>query len=415
MFNLKFMEYIEALFEKKEALLKATKNFYLLAIKAGHKIEDLIKYDYETQEKNSLELIEKFHPYIPLKIDTDTIEKSKNGNNDEFKNLITEKINEEFSYGKYDEFKIVIHNKSGYVNGSHLLKQALVFENFIRLKSNKKLLESVKFIEWFKLNETKDLFNMFSEEEKIKIEDLKFVIMGKQKTGEEMLQGYYIHPALVNSLAIWMSPCYAIKVNKIINEINITSQKKIISSLNGKVKELEARNASLDERIELQFKAIEQMRDEYNKISTERKIIIEKNEIIIQKHDTAIDNLNNVTGKLCKVLGFVEDSKYDMFYIYKIQITANDPVFYTCYRILKENEFKIKAKHKDYYFEKKIFDRRSVNSVKAWIKFKKNNNNIYIKTNGNYYNDFMFLNSYTEIKLIEDLNNLFLEFDNARI
>ena len=58
------MNYIEALFEKKEALLRATKNFYLLAIKAGYKIEDLIKYDYESQEKNSLELIEKLYKQI---------------------------------------------------------------------------------------------------------------------------------------------------------------------------------------------------------------------------------------------------------------------------------------------------------------------------------------------------------------
>lgn len=201
------MEYIEAIFDKKEALLRATKNFYLLAIKLGHKVEDLIKYDYETQEKNSLELIEKFHPYNPLEISVNTIDNSKNGNNDEFKNLIAEKINNEFSFGKYGEFKIIIHNETGYVNGSQLLNQALVFENYIRLKSNKKLLEPVKFNEWFKLKETKELFNMVSEEEKISIENLRLNVHGKQKTGEEMLQGYYIHPTLVNSLAFFFLQC----------------------------------------------------------------------------------------------------------------------------------------------------------------------------------------------------------------
>jgi hypothetical protein len=188
-----------------------------------------------------------------------------------------------------------------------------------------------------------------------------------------------------------MLPCYAIKINKLINELNINSQKKAISSLNT--------------QIDKYANIIEQMREEYNKVSEDRKIIL-------HKADNVIKNLEITSNKLSKAVGLIEEVKYDSLYIFKIRIGYNSSTFYTCYRILKENEKKTFAKHEKYVLANCIYEKCSVNSTKAWIEFKKNNNKIHIKTNGKFYNDFTLLNNYSEQKLKSDMDQLFIRFDN---
>lgn len=387
------MDQLELVFEKKQQLLNITKIIYQNAIRSGYKIDDIVKFDLEQHQNNSLVMIEKFQPYNPKpsQEQVNIIEKSKNNNNDNFKNLITEKINENYSFGKYGDFKIVIHNESGYVNGTQLLKQALLSENTIRLRINKKNIDNAKVDHWYSLKSTSELLEMVAYEESLKVEQLRFNIHEKQKKGEEEIRGTYIHPTLINSLATWMSPCYAIKINKLINELNITAQKKAISSLNT--------------QIDKYANIIEQMREEYNKISEDRKMVIHKSNDVIKE-------LKITTNKLCKAVGLIDEVKYDSLYIFKIQIDRNSIPFYTCYRILKDNEKKTFAKHENYILADCIYERCSVNSTKAWIEFKKNNNNIHIKTNGKFYNDFTLLNNYTEYKLKSDMNQLFIRFDN---
>ena len=380
------MSYLDIIFEKKQKLLDVTRIIYENALKTGFTLEEIIQFDFDQQEKNYSALLEKFQEYNSSQINI--IEKYSN---DDFKNLITEKINENYSFGRYGDFKIVINNESGYVNGTQLLKQALLSENTIRLKINKKNLDSAKVDDWYSLKGTSELLEMVAYEENLNLEQLRFNIHYKQKKGEEDIRGTYIHPVLVNSLATWMSPCYAVKINKLINELNINSQKKVINNLKL--------------RVDNYSNIIEQMREEYNKISEDRKIILHKADNVIKK-------LEVTTNKLCKAVGLIDEVKYDSLYIFKIQINHDSPIYYTCYRILKDNEKKTFAKHENYVIADCIYEKCSVNSTKAWIEFKKDTNRIFIKTNGKFYNDFVFLNKYTEHKLKSDFDQLFIRFDN---
>lgn len=395
------MSYLDIIFEKKQKLLDVTRIIYENALKTGFTLEEIIQFDFDQQEKNYSALLEKFQEYNPSQ--EHIIEKYCN---DDFKNLITEKINENYSFGRYGDFKIVINNESGYVNGTQLLKQALLSENTIRLKINKKNLDSAKVDDWYSLKGTSELLEMVAYEENLKIEQLRFNIHYKQKKGEEDIRGTYIHPVLVNSLAFFfciakkrgMSPCYAVKINKLINELNINSQKKVINSLKL--------------RVDNYSNIIEQMREEYNKISEDRKIILHKADNVIKK-------LEVTTNRLCKAVGLIDEVKYDSLYIFKIQINHDSPIYYTCYRILKDNEKKTFAKHENYVIADCIYEKCSVNSTKAWIEFKKDKNRIFIKTSflkkketEKFYNDFVFLNKYTEHKLKSDFDQLFIRFDN---
>ena len=49
------------------------------------------------------------------------IETTKNGENDEIKGLIVKRINDAYSWGVYGQFKLIIRDADGYVNGTHLI------------------------------------------------------------------------------------------------------------------------------------------------------------------------------------------------------------------------------------------------------------------------------------------------------
>lgn len=123
---------------------------------------------------------------------------TKNLENDEIKDLITEPINKEYSWGKYGDFNLIICNKNGYVNGVFLIYEATEFEKKIR---DVKTIPLKSIIDWLTNKETVSLFKVASIEEGINENDLYFKKLGAQKRGEEMLQGTYIHPVLINSLA----------------------------------------------------------------------------------------------------------------------------------------------------------------------------------------------------------------------
>lgn len=412
---------LDEIFERKLILLKATKEIYEKMIKMGYSVKDIIDMDLE-QEKDRFKMIEKFYEYQPIKtkdqainaktLIAGTISSTKSrkeiNNNDDFKNLITERINEKYSFGKYGDYKIVIHNETGYVNGTQLLKQALLSENVIRLQINKKKLEMAKIDHWFKLKSTSELMEMISFEEKVKTDQLHSDIKSS-KRGEEIIRGTYIHPLLVNSLATWMSPCYALKINKIINELNINAQKKIINDLTSEVK--------------IKCNIIEEMCERYNKISERNEIMIINNEIRFReimnelkstsdKLTTTTDELKTTSRTLNKAVKLIKEVKYDTMYIFDIKVSEDSPQYYTCYRILEENAEKTFKKHEGSKIARPVYDKKSVNAREAWKRFKNNNNKVCIKTNGKMYNDFILLNDYTENLLIFDLNNLFASFDN---
>lgn len=190
-----------------------------------------------------------------------------------------------------------------------------------------------------------------------------------------------------------MSPCYAIKINKLINELNIAAQKEKIMKIK------RSKKVKKDMLIE--------MREMYNSICKENRIIEHKTKIVVEK-------LENVTNNLCKAVGLIDEVKYDALYVYKLQVSADTPMYYTCYRILIINAKKTFKKHDDFYFSDRIYFRPSVNATKAWIKYKDENNNVNIKTKGSCYNDFDLLGNYGEENLKVDFKKLFDEFDNIK-
>lgn len=331
------------------------------------------------------------------------IRKTKNLVNDNFKDLITEPIDVNYSWGKYGKFNIIIRNKDGFINGTFLIKEALTFENELRKNQNQNQVVKKPINDWFKNIETINL--METAKIKLGIDSLKDILKLNQYAKFPFLGGTYIHPILVNSLATWVSPSYALEINEIINNMNIEAK-------------LKAERDRTHEILGIKNDIIAQMERRYNEISRENQIMVVNNEIrltnILNELKTTSDSLKTTSSNLNKAVGLIEEVKYDTLYIFKVKIDNQSNTFYTCYRILEENKRKTFDKHKSYILAQQIYSKHSVNSTKAWKEFKKDKNKICIKTRDRYYNDFTLLKNYSETKLKLDLDKLFEKFDNIK-
>lgn len=210
------------------------------------------------------------------------IENNINSLNDDFKSLITHPINKDFSWGKYGKFNIVMCNNNGYVNGSFLISEAFNYENNLRKKFGKKPLKIANYevAFWLRYEQTDLFFETIADQVHMKKDDLSFKVSGRQKRGEEMLQGLFLHPLLANSLAMWVSPTYAGKVNEIINSIHISDHKKNIEN---RLKELE-------ETVTAKDNLIDEIRAKFNESCEKFNMQIIKNEMIITRLNDKLDN-----------------------------------------------------------------------------------------------------------------------------
>ena len=117
------------------------------------------------------------------------------GNND-IRQLCIVKINNDYSYGKYGEFCVIIKNSNGYMNATKLCNEA--GKNFKHWKTNitsKELIDEVSLWVGIPTHTLMEIPNVPNN-----------------------LRGTYVHPDLIPHIASWASPKFAIKVSKIVNE-----------------------------------------------------------------------------------------------------------------------------------------------------------------------------------------------------
>jgi len=235
--------------------------------------------------------------------DTKTVE---NGVNDDFKGFITKSINSNYSWGVYGDFKLVIRNDDGYVNGTVLVNEALEYENAERKKLGMKPIGRQSVVYWQRNDSTILLTNVLSQELRILNSKLTDSVKGKQSAGEEMIQGIYIHPRLVNSLATWVSPSYALVVGDVMNRHQLKKKMdeddQIIRSLRNDLGQKQ--NVIID---------LEKL---YNRISEDHRVHVRENKIIMKKlkkishkNSTLEGTVNNMHGTINGLNGTVNNMR----------------------------------------------------------------------------------------------------------
>jgi hypothetical protein len=142
---------------------------------------------------------------------------------------IFEPITERFGYGNYLDLKIIIDSKTKYINATKLCQLGNKHLRYWqRTDSSKELIDT------FNINVPGADLHGAQVSYEIKQKDLK----GLPRTDQEIILGTYYHRDLIVHLAQWISPAFAFKVSKIVNDYIGYENKRKIRELKGENKTL---------------------------------------------------------------------------------------------------------------------------------------------------------------------------------
>ena len=100
----------------------------------------------------------------------------------------TEQINDDYYWGEFGGFRVIIREKDGYINGTKMVKEAgKLFKNWNQNKQTKELIREVSRLSGIAVDELTDSITRGVPNE---------------------LKGTYLHPLLVTHLAWWCSPSF---------------------------------------------------------------------------------------------------------------------------------------------------------------------------------------------------------------
>ena len=125
-----------------------------------------------------------------------------------------------FIHGTYNGIEIISRKSDGYVNASKMVqvlrgaKEDTQFRRFLRENKSWK-----EYLDAFKED--------FYLDEKVQIEKRPDLIEKWQNCYAPKYRGTYVHPKLINYIAIWASPKYAIYVGDIMDQINDKVHEKL--------------------------------------------------------------------------------------------------------------------------------------------------------------------------------------------
>ena len=145
---------------------------------------------------------------------------------DDIRNIIFEKINDKYSWGRYGDFDVIIMNKNGYINVTKLCSEAK------NKKGNPK-----NFFGWSGNRNSGDTIDAVSSDTGLPREEILIQVRSSSKHLTE-IRGTYAHPFLVPVIVMWANPRFTVQVSKIINEFMISRHLKRIHELENEVTSL---------------------------------------------------------------------------------------------------------------------------------------------------------------------------------
>ena len=168
--------------------------------------------------------------------------------------LIFDNINDKYSWGNYGEFKVLMMRENGYINVTKLCKEG-----------------GKAFIHWRETKTSNIFVNELSSAIGIPISGLLIVI--NSGNTDTSIRGTYAHPDLVPHIASWVSPSFAVKVSRIVNEYFVKEEKEKNARLEAEKNRLELKNFDLVKMFEESERKAEEARikAEEHQLKMERK------------------------------------------------------------------------------------------------------------------------------------------------
>jgi len=227
-----------------------------------------------------------------------------------------ESVNDDFNWGSYGDFKVLIMADNGYINATKLCSDG-----------------EKEFTNWMLNAASKDLILELQSSLGIPRE----LVIVKNMRGSYETRGTYVHLDLIPHIACWVSPRFALKVSRIVNGYLLKEERdkhlRVVEDKNIKIEELKGMISHLSEK---QDSALQSLTAQMAKINLDNKITHDAlNDVLLDLDDAnskldisedALDEANqNIKLTLKKldkavddrVVTAVDDSKLHTFVIMK--------------------------------------------------------------------------------------------------
>lgn len=157
-------------------------------------------------------------------------DKSNNVHISNLNEIVFENVNDEYGWGMYGDFKVLIHKETGYINAPKLCAQGgKRFENWLKNERSKELIEVIGRHAYSNSTERNENVQPTFEPSGVPNE----------------LRGTYIHPLLVPHVAGWVSPQFAVAVSYIVNNHIVRKYKDAVRE---KEIALQQKDATIEEK-----------------------------------------------------------------------------------------------------------------------------------------------------------------------
>jgi hypothetical protein len=177
------------------------------------------------------------------------------------KEIVYEPINQDYGWGKYGEFKVLIRRRDGFVNITKLCRDGgKNFKHWNENSSSKKMVEELSQVVGIPTTQLMETHQAGSDYE---------------------LSGTYVHQDLVPHIASWISPQFAIKVSRIVNNFIVCQYEQAMREKNGEISQLKM----LNEKIEKKYKEEERRYEETKRSLDEARRKLDLANENIQKID----------------------------------------------------------------------------------------------------------------------------------
>lgn len=292
----------------------------------------------------------------------------------DIKEIVFQNIDENYGYGKYGDFEIIMNINTGSINATKLCKDG-----------------GKEFSEWKRFNHSKKFIDYLGSLGYPK--DLIIQITNVPNH----LKGTYVHPDLIPHIASWVSPEFAYKVSKIVNEHIIKEYRNTIRQKDDKIDNLEK---IIQEIREEQKQTLKEISDKSDKILDENKKVNHKLDVANENIIVSISTLKQVSQQrvpmekvpkqeIPELLIFYTDEKEEK--PYRIHRTQN-----------KRSKFITKELREEFPNLRKILHfGKQPNPIESWNRCKKDLRN-YMIWNGSQFS----LNGITEKEFIERVNQI---------
>lgn len=313
-----------------------------------------------------------------------------------------EDINDEYCYGNYGEFKVIMMKKDGYINATKMC------QDISEQTGSKK-----PFYNWKENKASVELIDAVIDATGIPGASLTIVV-GTSDPKIAIIRGTYVHPKLIPHIASWASPKFAVKVADIVNkyfdkkalkkkEKLIRKQKRLLGEKDDKIDELMKKVDKQSEDMAKQTAKIDKLLGKNKKMSKKLTIIKEQNQDISEQNEDLLHKVDTI----------VEDR------VVKMPNPKHNPVF-----VIMKNPSKTKKDKTRYYAirTKKMNVKRAISNYletneKATellrIEYNPNSINLWDRVKEQLHEHIRTLGctltlkpGYTEEKLLKDINDI---------